>query len=109
MANGLGQYVPQIAAMLLGGLSASLGMPWLLRTARGRKLLLNMKRSSMALFVVLCLGLGGGAIYWIVTATLGSIGGQPELASAPLSEIGCPEEGRNQDGPMNPITFGLIR
>ncbi len=82
MEDGLGPYAPQMAAMLLGALSASFGTPWLLRTARGRELLVNMKRSGLALFVVVSLGLGGGAVYWIVTALLDSIGGQPELASA---------------------------
>ncbi len=82
MEDGLGPYAPQIAAMLLGALGASFGTPWLLRTARGRQLLVNMKRSGLALFVVVSLGLGGGAVYWIVTAMLDSIGGQPELASA---------------------------
>ncbi len=82
MENGLGQYAPQIAAMLFGGLSTSLGTTWLLRRPHGRDMLLNMKISGIALFVVVSLGLGGGAVYWIVTAMLDSIGGQPELASA---------------------------
>ena len=82
MENGLGQYAPQIAAMLFGGLSTSLGTTWLLRRPHGREMLLNMKGSGIALFVVASLGLGAGAIYWIVTAMLDSIGGQPELASA---------------------------
>lgn len=81
MEDGLRQYAPQIIALLLGGLTASIGTPWLLRTARGRALLVNMKRSSLALFALVSLGLGAGAVYWIVTATLDSIGGQPELAS----------------------------
>ncbi len=82
MENVLGQYAPQIAAMLFGGLSTSLGTTWLLRRPHGREMLLNMKISGIALFVVVSLGLGGGAVYWIVTAMLDSIGGQPELASA---------------------------
>ena len=81
MENGFAQFAPQITAMLLGGLSASFGIPWLLRSARGRELLVNMKRSSLTLFVLASVGLGGGAVYWIVSETLESIGGQPELAS----------------------------
>lgn len=81
MEDGLAQYAPQITAMLLGGLSASFGIPWLLRTARGRESLVNMKRSVLALFAVASLGLGGGAVYWMVTAMFDSIGSQPEFAS----------------------------
>jgi len=36
----------------------------------------------VAVFGVVSLGLGGGAVYWIITAILDSIRGQPELASA---------------------------
>ena len=81
MEDGLAQYASQITAMLLGGLSASFGIPWLLRTARGRESLVNMKRSVLALFAVASLGLGGGAVYWMVTAMFDSIGSQPEFAS----------------------------
>ncbi len=81
MENGLGLYAPQIAAMLLGGLSTSLGTTWLLRRPRGREMLVNMKGSDIALFVVVSVGLGGGAVYWMVTSMLDSTGGQPELAS----------------------------
>lgn len=82
MGNGLGQYVPQIVAMLLGGLSTSLGTTWLLRRPRGRETLLKTTRWGMVFFALTCLGLGGGAVYWMVTAMLDSVGGQPELASA---------------------------
>ena len=74
MQNGLGQYAPQIIAMLLGGLSTSLGTTWLLRKPRGRAVLLKAKRRGIALFVVVSLGLGGGAVYWLVTWMLDSIG-----------------------------------
>ena len=37
MENGLGQYAPQIIAMLLGGLSTSLGTTWALRKGRGHE------------------------------------------------------------------------
>ena len=82
MAEGFGQYAPQIAMMLLGGLSTSFGTTWLARTPRGRKLLLRVKGWGLAIFAVVSLGLGGGAVYWMVTAMLDSIGGQPEIASA---------------------------
>ncbi len=82
MENGLGQYAPQIIAMLLGGLSTSLGTTWLLRKPRGHEMLLKVKRPGIALFAVASLGLGGGAAYWMVTSMLDSIGGPPELASA---------------------------
>lgn len=82
MESGLGQYAPQIGAMLLGGLSTSLGTTWLLRKPRGHEMLLNVKGAGIALFVVVSVGLGGGAAYWMVTSMLDSIGGQPELASA---------------------------
>ena len=82
MESGLGQYAPQIVAMLLGGLSTSLGTTWLLRKPRGHEMLLNVKRAGIAVFAVVSVGLGGGAAYWMVTSMLDSIGGQPELASA---------------------------
>ena len=81
MENGLAQYAPQVAMMLLGGLSTSFGAIWLARTLRGREMLLNMKGWGIALLVVVSLGLGGGAVYWMATAMLDSIGGQPELPS----------------------------
>ena len=81
MGNGFAQYAPQIAMMLLGGLSTSFGTTWLARTPRGRKLLLRVKGWGLAIFAVVSLGLGGGAVYWMVTAMLDSIGGQPEIAS----------------------------
>ena len=43
MENGLGQYAPQIIAMLLGGLSTSLGTTWALRKGRGHETLVNAK------------------------------------------------------------------
>ena len=77
MENGLGQYAPQIVAMLLGGLSTSLGTTWLVR----RPMILRVKGAGIALFALMSLGLGGGAVYWMVTSMLDSVGGQPELAS----------------------------
>ena len=82
METGLGQYAPQIVAMLVGGLSASLGTTWLLRKPRGREMFLKLSGLGVAVFGVVSLGLGGGAVYWIITAILDSIRGQPELASA---------------------------
>ena len=82
MEDGFAQYAPHVAMMLLGGLSTSFGIPWLVRRPRGREMLLNMKGSGIALFAVGSLGLGGGAFYWMATAMLDSIGGQQELASA---------------------------
>ncbi len=38
--------------------------------------------AGIALYAVVSLILGGGAVYWIVTSMLDSIGGPPELASA---------------------------
>jgi hypothetical protein len=82
MENGLGEYAPQIVAMLLGGLTTSLGTTWLVRKPRGHEMLLSAKVPGIALFAIVSIGLGGGAIYWIVTSMLDSVGGQPELASA---------------------------
>jgi hypothetical protein len=82
MENGLGQYAPQIVAMLLGGLSSSLGTTWLLRKPRGRQMLLSMKGWGIALVVLVSVGLGGGAVFWMVTTMLDSIGGQLEMVSA---------------------------
>ena len=82
MDNGLGQYAPQIIAMLLGGLSTSLGTTWALRRGRGRETLVKAKGAGIALYALVTLGLGGGAVYWMVTSMLDSIGGPPELASA---------------------------
>jgi len=82
MENGLGQYAPQIIAMLLGGLSTSLGTTWALRKGRGHETLVKAKGAGIALYAVVSLILGGGAAYWMVTSMLDSIGGPPELASA---------------------------
>jgi len=82
MGNALGQYAPQIVAMLLGGLSTSLGTTWLVRKPRGHEMLLKAKGASIALFALASIGLGGGAIYWMVTSMLDSVGGPPQLASA---------------------------
>ena len=82
MDNGLGQYAPQIIAMLLGGLSTSLGTTWALRRGRGHETLLKATGAGIALYALVTLGLGGGAVYWMVTSMLDSIGGPPELASA---------------------------
>ncbi len=82
MENGLGQYAPQIVAMLLGGLSTSLGTTWLVRQPRGHEMLLKAKGAGIALFALASIGLGGGAIYWMVTSMLDSVGGPLQLASA---------------------------
>ena len=82
METGLGQYSPQIVAMLLGGLSSSLGTTWLLRKPRGRQMLLSMRGWGIALVVLVSVGLGGGGVYWMVTTMLDSIGGQLEMVSA---------------------------
>jgi len=82
MENGLGQYAPQIIAMLLGGLSTSLGTTWALRKGRGHETLVKAKGAGIALYAVVSLILGGGAVYWMVTSMLDSITGLPELASA---------------------------
>jgi hypothetical protein len=82
MENGLGQYAPQIVAMLLGGLSTSLGTTWLVRKPRGHEMLLKAKGAGIVLFALASIGLGGGAIYWMVTSMLDSVGGPLQLASA---------------------------
>ncbi len=81
MEDGFAQYAPQIAMMFLGGLSTSFGTTWLARTPRGREVLLNTKGWGIALFAVVSLGLGAGAVYWAVNSMLDLVGGQPELAS----------------------------
>jgi len=81
METGLGQYSPQIVAMLLGGLSSSLGTTWLLRKPRGRQMLLSLRGWGIAIVVLVSVGLGGGAVYWVVTTMLDAIGGQLEMVS----------------------------
>lgn len=81
METGLGQYAPQIPAGLIGGLSTSLGTTWLLRKPRGRAMLLNMSGWGVALFALVSVGLGAGAVYRMVTWVLDSTSGQPEPAS----------------------------
>ncbi len=81
MEDALGQYAPQIAAGLIGGLSTSLGTTWLLRKPRGRAMLLKISGWGVALFALVSVGLGAGAVYRMVTWVLDSTNGQPEPAS----------------------------
>jgi len=89
METGLGEYTPQIAALLTGGLTGWLGTMLLARTTRGRALMLRTKAPAVTVYVLTAVAVGGGALYWLVSSLIDAAAGTPSLPSpGPLALVG---------------------
>jgi len=84
MSQELKDFLPHIAAMLVGGLTPTIGLTLLARSVRGRAGLASLRPVGMAAVAVIAVAIGGGAVYWIAGRVLDATDGALTFP-APLS------------------------
>lgn len=81
MDMSLSDLAPQIAALMAGGLGASLGLTWWARTERGRALLARLGGGAFAAACLAATALGVAAAYGLVRSLLRTAVNDPAAVS----------------------------
>ena len=75
MGTTLGGYVPQVLALLFGGLLASLGATWAARTPRARAALARTGATTAGLVALVVLAIGAAGAWLMIRSLLAEVGG----------------------------------
>lgn len=81
MGSGLGDFVPHMVMLLVGGTSTSLGLAWLARRPAGRARLGRTRPWGMALGGLASVAVGGVSLLWMVRRVLDAGGPDVSLPS----------------------------